>query len=784
MKLIHCHIENFGKLSNYTYDFAQGVNRIYLENGMGKSTFAAFLRVMFFGFQGETKRGTHAEFENERRFFEPWQKGVYGGQITFSVGQKKYLLSRVFGKNANSDTFRLQDADTLLDSSDYTEKIGEELFEIDSDAFMRTVFVGQEACAECTVSDSISAKLGNLVQNTDDINNYEAVSKRLAEALNHMTAKRASGKLNKIKKEISDLQTQVRMKDVLEETMTVLSQRRDDAKQKKEWLLLEQKRVEEMLEQASRVEEKRAKKEQHDILKQDYEEKKRELANAKSYFPGDLPEQQTIHDLQEDVSWLAEIEKKQNSAGLSESEQAKLSAYDEKYANGFPDMEEIVEKQEQWITRNNLNNTLKMKQSNVETQQKKEKEEYAGQVSKQRKVSFLFLIVSVIILIAGLISPASGTIKIVCICCAIACFVFGIRGLGKKAPYMKSSILADMCQDVESDLKMIHQCEDDMQMFFSAYKLDYKEDRISMSLQRLKDDVWEYNNLSAKKSEKLSDEEIIMQKQKRERLIDFVQSYVKKEAQSMSYLTYMSLLKDMEQHLLLYSKRVEECNASKAKISAWEEKNAPEEYSLEDTDGEALEKPAYYREALANLRREYEDSLHSISEYRKQLDEKTEDYDLILEKEDKIKLLEEEKLLIAEKYDIIEKTQCFLAKAKENFTAKYTKPLMDGFSRYFQMLCTDTTDSYKMDANLRIEKMEQGMLRDVRHLSRGYRDLIGLCMRLAIVDAMYDSKHPFLVLDDPFVNLDNKKIDGAKAFLDELSKTYQVIYFTCHESRV
>lgn len=56
MKLIKCHIENFGKLSDFTYDFTDGCNTVCEENGWGKSTLAAFLRVMLFGFRNEGKR--------------------------------------------------------------------------------------------------------------------------------------------------------------------------------------------------------------------------------------------------------------------------------------------------------------------------------------------------------------------------------------------------------------------------------------------------------------------------------------------------------------------------------------------------------------------------------------------------------------------------------------------------------------------------------------------------------------------------------------------------------
>ena len=48
---------------------------------------------------------------------------------------------------------------------------------------------------------------------------------------------------------------------------------------------------------------------------------------------------------------------------------------------------------------------------------------------------------------------------------------------------------------------------------------------------------------------------------------------------------------------------------------------------------------------------------------------------------------------------------------------------------------------------------------------------------------MYDEEKPFIILDDPFVNLDTEKMSKAKEMLNRLASDYQVIYFTCHESR-
>lgn len=36
MRLLTCHIENFGKLSDFSYDFADGYNAFVLPNGAGK----------------------------------------------------------------------------------------------------------------------------------------------------------------------------------------------------------------------------------------------------------------------------------------------------------------------------------------------------------------------------------------------------------------------------------------------------------------------------------------------------------------------------------------------------------------------------------------------------------------------------------------------------------------------------------------------------------------------------------------------------------------------------
>ena len=61
-----------------------------------------------------------------------------------------------------------------------------------------------------------------------------------------------------------------------------------------------------------------------------------------------------------------------------------------------------------------------------------------------------------------------------------------------------------------------------------------------------------------------------------------------------------------------------------------------------------------------------------------------------------------------------------------------------------------------------IRYREQGMYRDSQTLSSGLADILGVCVRVAIVDSMYQDEKPMLIMDDPFVNLDDRNMAGAK----------------------
>ncbi|MBR0189094.1 MAG: AAA family ATPase, partial [Clostridia bacterium] len=115
MKLISCYVSSFGTLKDFSYDFTGGLNVVKEENGWGKSTFAAFIKAMFYGLD-DAKRGIE---DNERKRFAPWNStDKFGGNLVFEWKGQNFKIERFFGAKSSDDTVKLYD---LATNKVYTE---------------------------------------------------------------------------------------------------------------------------------------------------------------------------------------------------------------------------------------------------------------------------------------------------------------------------------------------------------------------------------------------------------------------------------------------------------------------------------------------------------------------------------------------------------------------------------------------------------------------------------------------------------------------------------------
>ena len=239
MKLLHLHVENFGTLSQLDMDFHEGVNEVLQENGWGKSTLAAFLRIMFYGLEGDRKKELS---ENDRMKYKPWNQGAFGGSLEFEAKGKRYLVTRSFGQKEKDATFRLQDAVTLLDSKDYSERLGEELFGIDRESFEKTSFIDSNLIRYHGINSAIGSKVGSISQ-TDDLNNYDVAQERMKNYLNANSPKKRTGSLFQMENECKELEREMKKQGPTQQRAAGLKEHREKEQEKLQQCMTEREQV-------------------------------------------------------------------------------------------------------------------------------------------------------------------------------------------------------------------------------------------------------------------------------------------------------------------------------------------------------------------------------------------------------------------------------------------------------------------------------------------------------------------------------------------------------------
>ena len=83
-------VRSFGLLTDTTLEFSETVNVIEGQNEAGKSTIAAFIKYMLFGFESVEDD----EVLSERRKRINWNTGIAQGSMVVRVRGKRYLISR------------------------------------------------------------------------------------------------------------------------------------------------------------------------------------------------------------------------------------------------------------------------------------------------------------------------------------------------------------------------------------------------------------------------------------------------------------------------------------------------------------------------------------------------------------------------------------------------------------------------------------------------------------------------------------------------------------------
>lgn len=752
-----CHVDNFGKISDFDFHFGKGLNVIYEDNSWGKTTFSVFIKSMFYGLEYNTKR------KNERKQYDPWQGGVFGGSLTLEINGREYRIERTFGKKDKDDTFALYDLGTGKLSSDYSENIGEELFEIDRDSFCKSIYIPQ-CSTETEMTDSFHAKIGNLVQVKDDISNYEIVVKLLENKKKEYVGRGKKSRASTLALELSDLKATLKIREELESEVELL----EDYIHGKE---KELKQIRKERERYNQIYLNHSKKIADTAI---YKETKKELGMGeekinrlqqkykKEIDPEDIKllksENDAIHSLKSQLEFLDHAEIGRRIKNTSDSPKERLDELRDFFSETLPSVEEIESHIGEFNRAEKLKKEIIQREAENDSRRKNLSTKFRillclglGVIAGGAALEFVNRLIGTAFIVTGIVLAAAGVIT--------------ARG---KSDHSSDALI----RETEVLKKRAAECEKAYLDFVSHFKVGYQENIINV-LMEIKEKREEYEELS------------YLLKEHRER----------KEALRFRLSGHMKNFHDIQKnyldseefHIDCLENDFYEMEREKQHIADLKVKIETLEKAINADSGEILSADEL-NEKLNQFDSQCNSILEDMNRHNRDLEKKYQKIEEngFLEEEIEKKL--EELEACKKKGKLIEDTLLYLRKAKERFSERYLGPLRASFSEYVKMIhgmeeANISVGNLDIDIDLNVKYNYGSLQKDRESLSRGYRDLVDLCIRLSLADVMFKNEIPVLILDDPFVNLDEEKTKNALGIIKRISEKYQVIYFTCHPSR-
>ena len=757
MKIISLYIESFGKLSDYLFEFSPKMNSVYEENGWGKTTMSVFIKTMLYGFSNKA----------ERERYTPWNnKNSFGGTMIIEVKGNKYRIDRRFdSKKASADTLNIYDLKTNLEVSDLGMDIGEKLLNLNVDSFERSVFIPQKELEEGFGSD-IEAKLANLIGGTNDSQSFDSAIEILDTKAKLLRLNSKKGLILDKKRELAEIQNEIA-----------------ECNNKMTGIYDIEKQIDGINNEISDLNDKKKKINEKIIRYTKEQDKKSKVAVAKNYLENIEATKETLRKNNEVFNNISVTPEDVLTIRTKNKELISLKyAYDLKLNEGKSD-EKIDELKTTLGFKDNLPTDEEIAITNKRIQKYQNikgiiNAHTSEPVKKKPIASIILIILSSIILLAGgalLILGLNGEkqndlfmmIGIISMGGSMFGFFLGIILLVINSNHNQSTSYTKV-KNYDFELREI---EGQIRDFFGKFHL-YSSD-FSNNLFTVRSNLQRYNEALAENSNKK--EEIL----KLEKKIN----------------EYDKIIQDFLARFKTTAPTTEE------KIG---ELNTHLRRKLEIENNLAIKENNYKQyiqiHGLANISEEAED-IDSLNALVNEIDNKINDLNRILtiksnrvvefetdiskldELSEKEEELSNEIRLLEHELEILNITETYLKKAQTSLLEKYVKPMKDSVDKYVSLLLKNNKD-YSIDVNFKFQFITKNGLKGLDQYSRGYQTIITLCMRLALIECLYPNEKPFVVFDDPFVNFDDEKLELCKNLMSDISNHYQIIYFTCHDSRV
>lgn len=816
MRLISLHVENFGVLHDCNEAFDAGLNVRLCPNSWGKSTLAVFIKAMLYGLPASTRRSL---IENERKRYTPWQGGMFGGSLDVELSGEIYRIERSFGAKESDDTLSvlcLRTGQQVQES--WAASPGLSLFGVDASAYERSTYFSQrpdEQTKDGTVG--IHAKLNRLVDATDDIANYDSAMAALDKRRQYyrllkgeggvifQNQQRLSATERAIELSLSQKRSLTECRARMEEIgHTIRDTRRSLAKlDQAEQKLHRQGEMQAVLSRMS-------------ALRAEITELQQGLDTLRGELGDPIPDETMLSRLEQ---LYTEHRQAALRAELSELEQQQAAEYGElcrmlgehlpdegkcealrtaakEYHTAasliHPDDRRLLGDVQSLTAEEHLRRATALVREQAEPTDATP--EASHKTARPSALVFIGLLLTVSLLIAGLL----------------------LR------PLLLIGAAVGLLTALAALWQHARRRDRDLQQAQEAQQLQKERERTDTICRRLLDEAnrrthftalwqqlapmqdcpgatdayWQTEQLLARISRKSTLAHAT--EQSRARVSSAKQQLLDIDAALQPLLSSIPManvraddlparLRERcdrwgEWHTRLVRKQQELDELCAQYADDLSELNAlsDQDTDLNQTRGqrEALSRQ---REALQHTLDEQLSAMAQEEQLARRWESAAEELDTLEDERASLENLIEEQ---TSSYDAIVSAQKYLKQARENLSGRYLTTMKEHFAEYMRHLTGDDAPEVTMDAQFRVKLRVMGVGREVDSFSVGMRDLIGFCERLALVDAMFEGEKPFLVLDDPFTNLDDDTLARAKELLLCLSDRYQLLYLSCQSDRV
>ena len=866
MRLLHIHVESFGILSGLDLDLHEGLNVLHRQNGWGKSTLAVFIKAMFYGLPVSTRRSLD---ENERKKYTPWQGGAYGGSLEFEVAEGKFRIERFFGAKEANDTFALFDLTTNKPSTAYSAAIGEELFGIDADGFERSTYLSQRLIADGKDNSSIAARLGNLLDDVDDIASFDEAFEALDKRRRYYVMTGNRGAIAELERACLEKQAELERCLRIREAMQAQQTRRDGIAAELQSVRARIEEVRSALAEASRAREHAALLEQRARMSAELDELSKQQKTLADRFGGRVPTEDELSRARALYEEIRADSVRLETLSAPSADTRALAQLREEYPSGLPSEELLAEAEEgleelrrvdarrdALIASQDGDTLAKEFPSGVPTEErlnaaaqslenaKKLRRSVEGFADAEPRRSPLLPIAWVLMPLGLLITllsllPALQALLLPLLAVGGVCVTVGVLllGLGLSArakERRRTEQLAVKCREWQA---RIEREEQSVRELLTSYRMPIRDSDLSRALAGLSMLAAQYR--AGQQARRRVANEIASLNERRTEMVAtlqrFLRAYLIPPTDTGAYPAAIHSLRQSAARVARLEEseqqRTNEIASLRAALNRKKQTLLPflhrfdpdetlragacldqiaENRTMHGRIGEQISEKqraltAFVAEKhLDDLPADVDTSAYErLSEEDRQLHEQAEalgrqytvlgsEIDRLSVDADRVPELSEEQVRLKGRIDeakanaaTVANTQKFLEEAKTALSTRYLDGMQESFRRYFTALTGADAPESLMDTSFEVRLREGGQTRTMESFSRGWRDAVRFCVRLSLADALFaEGERPFLLLDDPFVNLDNDRLAAARTLLEQLADEQQILYLVCHSDRI